>query len=79
MSSKSVMSLMLDPAAVQHFRVHVQKSIQLKVVKTLRDWMKLYWDEDFSLQYADQGPDMQRDVALWVCILHFSHTHSDPN
>ena len=37
-----------DPVAVTKFRKHVQKSIQLKVIKALRDWMKGYWDEDFS-------------------------------
>ena len=37
-----------DKAAANRFRLHVQKSIQLKVIKALRDWMKRYWDEDFS-------------------------------
>merc|ERR1719206_1004704 len=55
-----------DANAVKHFRVHVQKSIQLKVVKALRDWMKQFWDEDFSLKYAKQGEIMQAELALWV-------------
>lgn len=55
-----------DEAAVQKFRVHVQKSIQLKVVKALRDWMKLYWDEDFSRNLSPNGPAMLSEITRWL-------------
>merc|ERR1719242_2935458 len=33
---------------IRSFQTEVQKRIQLKVIKALRDWMKHYWAEDFE-------------------------------
>ena len=59
-----------DHAATQKFRVHVQKSIQLKVVKALRDWMKMYWDEDFSRNLSQNGVAMQQEITKWIDHMH---------
>jgi len=37
-----------DKKAIREFQSGVQKRIQLKVIKALRDWMKQYWSEDFD-------------------------------
>merc|ERR1712228_505353 len=55
-----------DKQKVMEFQNKIQKSIQLKVIKALRDWMKLYWDEDFSLKYSENGEQMQQELSLWI-------------
>jgi len=55
-----------DQNAVKKFRLHVQKSIQLKVIKALRDWMKMYWDEDFSSEFSENGQEMQQEIVSWM-------------
>eukprot|EP01083_Nonionella_stella_P318050 1160617_1 len=51
---------------VKEFREGVQKLIQLKVIKALRDWMKKYWEEDFSTTYSDDGHQMYEEVSKWI-------------
>merc|ERR1712154_564035 len=43
------------------FRQNVQKRIHLKVIKSLRDWMKTYWDDDFL-----HDLELQKELALWL-------------
>ena len=50
-----------DNNKIAEFRLNVQKRIQLKVIKSLRDWMKLYWDEDFS-----SDNKIQEELLSWL-------------
>jgi len=43
---------------------NVQKRIQLKVIKSLRDWMKTYWDEDFL-----NDLEVQKELISWLADL----------
>eukprot|EP00485_Elphidium_margaritaceum_P004231 CAMPEP_0202693288 /NCGR_PEP_ID=MMETSP1385-20130828/7442_1 /ASSEMBLY_ACC=CAM_ASM_000861 /TAXON_ID=933848 /ORGANISM="Elphidium margaritaceum" /LENGTH=1095 /DNA_ID=CAMNT_0049348947 /DNA_START=39 /DNA_END=3326 /DNA_ORIENTATION=- len=54
----------LDDEKVNEFRVNVQKRIQLKVIKSLRDWMKTYWDDDFA---ADE--ELRLEIEEWLAEL----------
>eukprot|EP01084_Bolivina_argentea_P220276 373346_1 len=55
-----------DEKAINNFKILVQKSIQLKVINALRNWMKLYWDEDFSIKFSETGEEMQTELGLWI-------------
>ncbi|ETO00258.1 hypothetical protein RFI_37189, partial [Reticulomyxa filosa] len=37
-----------DEKKLEDFKEKTMKPIQLNVVKNLRTWMKLYWEEDFA-------------------------------
>ena len=50
-----------DKNKISEFRLNVQKRIQLKVIKSLRDWMKQYWDEDFL-----NDLEVQKELNLWL-------------
>eukprot|EP01084_Bolivina_argentea_P295901 509556_1 len=50
--------------AVREFQTGVQKRIQLKVIKALRDWMKHYWAEDFMKNEA-----VQAELRSWLVEL----------
>ena len=50
-----------DASKVEEFRVTVEKRIQLKVIKSLRDWMKQYWDEDMV-----HDLELQKELCLWL-------------
>ena len=50
-----------DSVKVQEFRLSVEKRIQLKVVKALRDWMNWYWEEDMSY-----NEELQKELSLWL-------------
>ncbi len=51
---------------INNFKFNVQKSIQLKVINALRNWLKCYWDEDFSIKYSENGQEMQTELGLWI-------------
>merc|ERR1719361_2378252 len=53
-----------DDVKTNEFRQNVQKRIQLKVIKSLRDWMKTYWDDDFL-----HDLELQKELALWLADL----------
>jgi len=59
-----------DIKQVTAFKNNVQKSIQLKVINALRHWMQLYWDEDFSTKYSENGEEMQHELSVWIDALH---------
>merc|ERR1712154_615274 len=46
---------------IAEFRLNVEKRIQLKVIKSLRDWMKTFWDDDFLNDF-----DVQKELTLWI-------------
>jgi len=46
---------------IHDFQSNVQKRIQLKVIKALRDWMKHYWSEDFH-----EKDQMQDELTEWL-------------
>ena len=50
-----------DSVKVEEFRKNVEKRIQLKVIKSLRDWMKQYWEED--MLYDEE---LQKELGLWL-------------
>jgi len=50
-----------DENKINEFRLNVQKRIQLKVIKSLRDWMKTYWDEDFL-----NDLEVQKELMEWL-------------
>merc|ERR1719334_2407317 len=50
-----------DKAKIREFQSGVQKRIQLKVIKALRDWMKQYWCEDF-----DDDKDVLSFLDEWL-------------
>jgi len=53
-----------DNLKINEFRLNVQKRIQLKVIKSLRDWMKTYWDEDFL-----NDLEVQKELISWLADL----------
>merc|ERR1712228_593689 len=53
-----------DDCKTNEFRQNVQKRIQLKVIKSLRDWMKTYWDDDFL-----HDLELQKELRLWLLDL----------
>eukprot|EP01083_Nonionella_stella_P204329 744967_1 len=50
---------------ISEFRLNVEKRIQLKVIKSLRDWMKTYWDDDFL-----NDLEVQKELTSWIRDLH---------
>jgi len=46
---------------IKEFQGTIQKRIQLKVMKALRDWMKKYWAEDFHNDDA-----VQNELQTWL-------------
>jgi son of sevenless-like protein len=48
------LNIRTDPQKAQEFRQTVQKSVHLKVIKNLRNWLKSFWDEDFANDEAIQ-------------------------
>ena len=53
-----------DEHKINEFRLNVQKRIQLKVIKSLRDWMKSYWDADFL-----NDLEIQKELVAWLAEL----------
>jgi len=53
-----------DKLKIDEFRSNVQKRIQLKVIKSLRDWMKQYWDDDFL-----NDLEVQKELMAWLSDL----------
>jgi len=53
-----------DAKKVEEFRKSVEKRIQLKVIKSLRDWMKQYWDEDMLHDF-----ELQKELCDWLAEL----------
>merc|ERR1719361_1769361 len=50
-----------DASKVEEFRLNVEKRIQLKVIKSLRDWMKQYWEEDMVHDLK-----LQEELEEWL-------------
>ena len=50
-----------DKQKIQDFQENVQKRIQLKVLKALKDWMKTYWELDFG-----NNEELRNEVLSFV-------------
>eukprot|EP01083_Nonionella_stella_P311179 1108590_1 len=50
-----------DNVKLDEWRDGVQKRVQLKTIKTLRDWMKGHWVDDFAFD-----DEMQEELNVWI-------------
>ena len=50
---------------IRSFQSSVQKRIQLKVMKALRDWMKHYWAEDFDEAVQEEVEEWLKELAVY--------------
>eukprot|EP01083_Nonionella_stella_P014751 41349_1 len=62
-----------DDAKIAEFRLNVEKRIQLKVIKSLRDWMKSYWDEDFL-----NDLEVQQELTQWFAEIEQQQSQECP-
>lgn len=59
--------VMKNSAAAKTFQISIQKSIQLKVIKALRTWLKQYWNTDFynDTQMLDELREWMQDLKQY--------------